>query len=45
MIEVYNLYYECGEGKYMAAIILVALVAAWIFIGNYLSKIIRYSDF
>ena len=26
----------------MAAIILVALVAAWLFIGNYLPKIIRY---
>ena len=26
----------------MAAIILVALVAAWLFIGNYIPKIIRY---
>ena len=26
----------------MAAIIVVALVAAWLFIGNYLPKIIRY---
>ena len=30
------------EGKYMAAIILVALVAAWLFIWNYIPKIIRY---
>lgn len=26
----------------MAAIIVVALVAAWLFIGNYLPKIVRY---
>ena len=26
----------------MAAIILVALVAAWLFIGNYIPKLIRY---
>ena len=26
----------------MAAIIVVALVAAWLFIGNYIPKLIRY---